>query len=118
MITWAIAPETYAETTVRRTLATPAAGGRVHRRQANSSASPYSNEYDRRVFVLSWEYASDTDRTTIEGYLASTGGGALPLEFTPPQAVSAVRCRLVDFRAESAHPIGAVRMQATLEEVL
>ena len=118
MIAWAITPETYSESTARRILATPAAGGRVHRRQANSSASPYSSEYDRRTFTLSWEYASESDRTTIEGYLASTGGGALPLEFTPPQAVSAVRCRLVSFRAESAHPFGGVRMQAVLEEVL
>ncbi len=118
VIAWAVEPETYAETTVRRTLSTPAAGGRVHRRQVHSSSSPYSNEYDRRVFTLAWEYASATDRDTIEGYLTSTGGGALPMEFTPPQAVSAIRCRLVSFQAESAHPFGGVRMRAVLEEVI
>jgi hypothetical protein len=84
MIAWAVDPETYSETTVRRTLSTPAAGG----------------------------------RDTIEGYLTSTGGGALPMEFTPPQAVSAIRCRLISFQAESAHPFGGVRMRAVLEEVI
>lgn len=117
-VTWALQPERYSVTVSRRVLSSPAASGFVHSRQTNTTVSASSSQAEARVFSLEWEYADRSEWTTVQGYLDDTFGGVTPLAFTPPQAGSAINCRIVSFRAQSNHPKSGVRMTVELEEVL
>jgi hypothetical protein len=118
MVAFPVDPERYSERRIRRTVTTPARGGFVTARQTNTAVSALSSQAERRVYTLSWEYASQADWASIQTVYDSTFGGAVPVDFTPPQAGASVSCRIRSFTSESNHPAGAVRITVVLEEVL
>ena len=51
------------------------------------------NQGDIREFLLSWGAATATVRTAIETLHASTFGGAITMDWTPPGETDAIRVR-------------------------
>lgn len=73
-----------------------------------------------RTWTLSWSLASLSEAATVRGYLSETMGGAIPVDFTEPQAGASVKARILpqSFRVRSSHQKHGVEMQVQLEEVL
>lgn len=92
----------------------------VLRRQTSTAVSADTNEASVRVWTLNWSLASLADAATIRGYLAETMGGAIPVDFTEPQAGASVKARILpgSFQVSSANQTHGVQMQVQLQEVL
>lgn len=117
MATFSIDPERVEYGHVRTVLADDPASGFVSTRQANTAVSDDTEKAEQQFWVLSWEYASRSDWSTIDGYWDTTKGGAAAMTWTPPGG-SALSVRMTDFRTQSNAETNGYRMTVTLEEIV
>ena len=117
MATFAIDPEQVDPMHTRAVLASDAASGFVSARQTNTAVSADSSQAELQAWELSWEYASSSDWSTIEGYWNSTKGGAQSMTWTPPGG-SALTVRMTAWDAAANAETNGYRLRVVLEEIL
>lgn len=117
MATFSIDPEQVDPMHARSVLASDASSGFVSGRQTNTAVSSASSQAELQSWELSWEYASASDWSTVEGYWNSTKGGAQSMTWTPPGG-SSLTVRMTDFSATSNAEASGYRMRVVLEEIL
>ena len=95
-----------------RTHRAPAESGMIHRR---SAWEPWGGEL--RAWILLWQNATVAEKDSLSQLWASTCGGALSMNWTPPGEASAV-VRFIDGSfAWDLVTASRVAMQVTIEEV-
>lgn len=95
-----------------RTLRAPPESGMIHRRAA---WEPWGSEL--RAWILLWQNATLAEKDALSALWASSGGGALSMNWTPPgEAATVVRFVDGSFTWDMVTAT-RVAMQITIEEV-
>ena len=99
-------------------LVTDKAGGMVQGRQTHSAYSRWTGDLATRTWTVNWKSASRTEHDLLLEIWKESLGGALPINFTPPdEAVTLARFVGGSFSARQDGP-QRFAIACTLEEVL
>jgi len=116
--TLTVAPETLAISRARAVLFSNARHGAVLRRQVNQSVAVASGETQVRTWTLGWANGTRAQKEALRVLHNTTKGGALPIDWTPPDEASPVQVRILSFERVNARRDYGWQMRLVLEEVL
>lgn len=84
-------------------------------RQTNTSYTPHTDEPEVRRWTVRTELADQAQFESVEAVFAASKGGALPIEWTPPDESSAIDVLIVDYDPSASRP-GLFTITMVLEE--